>query len=97
MVRCQAGDTVSEDINCDSSYMLEIMPKVGKAICDAHFWVQEDKPIYLVLDSAGGHGTKEAIAQYKAMMKNDYNIILVNQIPQSPETNVLDLSIWISL
>ena len=51
----------------------------------------------LVLDIAGGHGTKEAIVQFKAIMKNDYNIIPVHQIPQSPETNVLDLGIWMSL
>ena len=31
------------------------------------------------------------------MMKNDYHIILVHQIPQSPGTNVLDLGIWMSL
>ena len=96
-VRHQAGDKVSEYINYDSSYMLEIMPKVGKAIRDAHFWVEAYKPIYLVLDSAGGYGTKEVIAQYKAMMKNDYNIIPVHQILQSPETNLLNLGIWMSL
>ena len=75
--------------------MLKIMPKVGKAIRDAHFWVQADEPIYLVLDSAGGHGTKEEIVQYKETMKNDYNIILVHQIPQWPKTNVLDPFGWV--
>ena len=73
--------------------MLKIMPKVRKAIRDAHFWVQEDKPIFLVLNSTGGHGTKEVIAQYKAMMKNYYNIIPIHKIPQWPEKNVLDLVI----
>ena len=64
----QAGDTVTEDINCDSPYILKNMPKVGKAIRDAYFWVPEDKHIYLVLDSAGGDNANAVIAQYNAMM-----------------------------
>ena len=96
-IRLQEGDKTTQDINCDSNYMLEIMPKVGQAIRDAFFWVAEDHYVYLVLDSAGGHGTKEAIAKYKQQMYDDYKIILVHQIPQSPETNVLDLGIWMSL
>ena len=28
----QIGDEVIKDVNCDSEYMLKIMPKVGKAI-----------------------------------------------------------------
>ena len=50
-----------------------------------------------MLDSAGGHGTNEGIAKYKADLEKDYKIILVHQIPQSPDTNALDLGIWMSL
>ena len=96
-VRFKAGDEVVEDVTCDSDYMLRIMPKVGKAIREAYFWVGKDDKIYLVLDSAGGHGTNEAIAKYKADLERDYKIILVHQIPQSPDTNALDLGIWMSL
>ena len=50
-----------------------------------------------MLDSAGGHGTNEAITKYKADLERDFKIILVHQIPQSPDTNALDLGIWMSL
>ena len=91
------GDVTTEDINCGSDYMLAVMPKVDKAIREAFFWVPLDDYVYLVLDSAGGHGTKEAIAKYKADLFLEYKIILVHQVPQSPDTNVLDLGIWMSL
>ena len=96
-IRYQVGDEVMADVTCDSDYMLRIMPKVEKAVRDAHFWVDKNDPIYLVLDSAGGHGTGEAIAKYKADLESDFNIIVVHQIPQSPDTNALDLGIWMSL
>jgi hypothetical protein len=96
-VRYEKGDSVVEDISCNSDYMIEIMPKVGEAIRRSHHWVPRDQWIYLVLDSAGGHGTNEAIAQYKAALERDWKIKLVHQIPQSPDTNVLDLGIWMSL
>ncbi len=107
-IRHQKGDTFMEDISCDSTFMLQIMPKVGKEIRKAFHWVsigtrrddgewEGGHPIYLVLDSAGGHGTIAAVQSYKQMMKNQYNIILVHQITNSPETNVLDLGIWMSL
>ena len=96
-IRLQKGDQTTQDISCDSNYMLDIMPKVGKAIREAFFWVPSDHYVYLILDSAGGHGTKDAIAQYKQVMAEEYKIILVHQIPQSPDTNVLDLGIWMSL
>ena len=54
-VRFEAGDEVMEDVTCDSDYMLRIMPKVGKAVREAYFWVGQNDPIYLVLDT-GGHG-----------------------------------------
>ena len=53
--------------------------------------------LYLVVDGAGGHGTDTAIESYKKMLMDEFNIKLVFQIPQSPETNVLDLGIWMSL
>ena len=64
-LRYMEGGTVVEDNRFDSNYMLNIMPKVGGNIWDAYFGVQENEPIYLVLDIAGSHGTKEDIYQYK--------------------------------
>ena len=40
---------------------------------------------------------KEQCAEYTATLKDEYNIQIVHQIPQSPDTNVLDLGIWMSL
>ena len=92
-----AGDTLIEDITCNSNFMLETMPALGEAIRDKMHWVSKDIPIYLVMDNAGGHGTVEAIKQYVSILKNKYNIIVKHQIPHSPETNLLDLGTWMSL
>ena len=54
-------------------------------------------PIYLIMDNAGGYGTKECIESYVKLLKDKYNIIIKHQIPRSPETNVLDLGIWNSI
>ena len=48
------------------------------------------------MDGADGHGTNESVTEYTAAMKH-MNIILVRQVPNSPDTNVLDLGIWMSL
>ena len=28
------------------------------------------------------------------MMQDDYNVVLIHQVPNSPETNLLDLGVW---
>ena len=53
--------------------------------------------IYLVMDNAGGHGTKDAVDQYTKELLDKHNIEIIQQVPRSPETNVLDLGIWMSL
>ena len=45
----------------------------------------------------GGHGSNPVIAAYRKMLKDKFNIELVCQPPNSPESNVLDLGIWRSL
>jgi len=49
------------------------------------------------MDNAGGHGTDKVKKQYVQLLKDKYNIIVVWQCPNSPETNLLDLGIWMSL
>ena len=49
------------------------------------------------MDNAGGHGTDEAVDQYTKQLLDDHKIKIVQQVPRSPETNVLDLGIWMSL
>ena len=96
-VRHQIGDTVETDVNCDSQYMLAAMDRVGAAIRAAYHWIPLTTECYLVMDNAGGHGTSEAIEEYVAKLKNDWNVKTIFQIPRSPYTNVLDLGVWCSL
>lgn len=39
-------------------------------------------------------GTKSGIEQYTKHLSDNYNIELRHQIPNSPETNMLDLGVW---
>ena len=49
------------------------------------------------MDGAGGHGTNEAIEQYKTNLLTTFNITLVFQIPRTPYSNALDLGVWCCL
>ena len=60
-------------------------------------WTPKETPIYLVMDNAGGHGTKDAIQEYADELKEEHNIVILWQILCLPETNLLDLGIWVSL
>jgi hypothetical protein len=95
--RLEAGTIVREDINCDSDYMLDVMPRIGAAIRQKLHWIPENEIIYLVMDNAGGHGTVEAIEQYTRILLEDYNIEIIHQPARSPETNPLDLGVWRSI
>ncbi len=63
-LRIPAGTMITEDINCDSDYMLQVMPLISAAIRQQMLFVPQDETIYLVVDNAGGHGTEEAIGEY---------------------------------
>ena len=78
--------------------MLENVHSIGKAIRKAYHWTnKKEVPIYLILDNAGGHGTIETKKQYEDTLKKDYNVILDWQVPNSPETNLLDLGAWMAI
>jgi hypothetical protein len=77
--------------------MLQIIPTLGQEIRAAYHWVPRERPIYFQLDNAGGHGTLAAIADYRATLLQDYNIVLLFQPARSPETNALDLGFWMAL
>ena len=96
-VRYKEGDTVTRDVNCNSKWMLDTMDEVGEAIRKAYSWVPAADKIYLVMDNAGGHGTKTAVGDYTKQLLDKHNIEIIQQVPRSPETNVLDLGIWMSL
>lgn len=96
-VRMNRGDKVEEDCSCNSAYMLAAMQRVGQAVRAKFHWVPDDEIIYLIMDNAGGHGTIEAVEQYTLQLLLEFNIVIIQQIPRSPETNVLDLGIWMAL
>jgi hypothetical protein len=96
-VRYEKGDLIQEDVNCDSKFMLENIRTVGEAIRSAFYWVPKEELCYLFMDNAGGHGTIEAIEEYTKILKEEFNIEIVHQVPRSPETNCLDLGIWCCL
>ena len=96
-MRQKLGDEVEEDASCDSEFMLSAMDRVGVAIREKYHWVLITHKIYLVMDNAGGHGSNDAIAQYKKMLEDDHNIEIIFQTPRSPYTNVLDLGVWMAL
>ena len=78
MVKNRAGDVREVDVSCDSEFMKKVMPKVGKAICDSYHWVSLAIPIFLYLDNAGGHGTKEVVEAYVKALADDWNAICVH-------------------
>ena len=91
------GDEYEQDCSCDSQFMLGIMEEIGDAIRNYYWFLPYFISVYLVIDNAGGHGTNEAKKEYEKMLRDKYNIILLFQVPNSPETNLLDLGVWRSV
>jgi len=57
-LRLLARTLITEDINCNSNYMLQVIP------CQQMSFILQDESIYLVMDHVGGHGKEEAIGEY---------------------------------
>ena len=96
-VRYKVDDIIERDTTCDSKYMLEAMRRVAVNMRSKLFWVKMSTPLYLVMDNAGGHGTDQCVSNYTTILKQEYNIEIIQQIPRSPYTNVLDLGVWAGL
>ena len=96
-VRVEAGSYYEKDINCDSTFMLGAIREVGQAIRDKMHYIPNWEPIYLFMDNAGGHGTDKVKEEYINILKVDFNVIVAWQVPQSPETNMLDLGAWMTI
>ena len=96
-VKVPAGDIVDRDCTVDSEFMLETMPEVGRALRRKFSWLPFNTCIYLVMDNAGGHESYDAKAHYTEAFKKDHNVKIIWQVPRSPETNLLDLGIWMSI
>ena len=91
------GSLVEREVTCNSEFMLRNLPDIGYEIRQKMPWIPEDEIIYLVMDNAGGHGTAEAIDQYTTELLEDYHIEIIHQAARSPETNALDLGVWMSV
>ena len=87
-------DEVEEDCSCDSTFMLMTIDEGGRAIHSYLFWVPATTVIYLIIDNAGGHGMNEAIEEYRELLFRMYKVLLLHQVPNSPDTNLLDLGVW---
>ena len=77
--------------------MLSHIFEIGKAIRKSFHWVEKKVPIYLIIANAGGHGTNDAKERYVKILKDYYNIVIKWQVPNSPELNILDLGVWMSV
>ena len=99
MVRYNKGDEREEDCSCDSEFMRSTMDEVGAAIRGRYEanGVRAEEVIYLVMDNAGGHGTDDCWDEYIACLRDKYNIEIIRQQPRTPESNMLDLGVWMHM
>ena len=91
------GTTMIRDTTCDSEYMLKHIRGIGKSIREKFDWVEMTTPIFLIMDNAGGHGTTDKKDEYELILLEEFNIIVDWQVPNSPETNMLDLGAWMAI
>jgi hypothetical protein len=91
------GTLVEREVNCNSQFMLQILPEITQEIRQSYHWMPPDERIYLVMDNAGEHSTREAREQYMRQLLEDFNIEIIQQSARSPEVNALDLGIWMSV
>ena len=82
------------DVTCNSEFMLQSVREIGRSIRAKYSTVLQSKPIYLVLDNAGGHGTRDCKKKFMRVLRRKYNVLCIWQVPCSPDTNMLDLGAW---
>ena len=96
-VQIPCKELVDRDVSCDSVFMMDNMHLIGKSIRDAYSFLDSKTPVYLFMDNAGGHGKTVVKAAYMKILKDSYNVHIEWQVPHSPETNMLDLGVWMAL
>ena len=93
----KAGSSYHADTTCDSTFMLNHVDAIGRAIRHAYRDVASwNIPIYLVMDNAGRHRTVEAKETFFERLEMVYNIQVNWQVLNSPDTNLLDLGVWMT-
>ena len=50
-----------------------------------------------MMDNCGGHGTILAIEIHTKILLDEFNIEIIHQVLNSPETNLLHLGVWATL
>ena len=93
-VNVSKGQIVERDVTCNSAFMMEHIQEIGKSIHNNYSFFDKKTPNYLFMDNAGGHGKTEVKQNYKNILKQEYNILIEWQVPNSPETNMLDFGVW---
>jgi hypothetical protein len=92
---CVPRNTEAEkDTTCNSKFMLESVNETGNSIRKSMHWIPKEETNFLFMDNAGGHGTDETKEEYVKILKMKYNILVEWQVPNSPETILLDLGFW---
>ena len=92
-----AGTEIEVDTTCDSTYMESITDEIGENIRRCFHWLPISTPITLFMDNAGGHGTDVVKKAYTQRLLEKFNVIIEWQVPNSPETNLLDLGTWCTI
>jgi hypothetical protein len=83
----EPGTIVEEEVNCNSAFMLRILPIIASEIHNQLHWIPHKEQIYLIMDNVGGHRTQQAMDQYTWQLQCKYNITC------APEVNALDLGV----
>ena len=96
-VNPKEGSIMEKDLTCDSNFMMKHMHEIGKSIRETYSFLPHKQEIYLFMDNASGHGKTEVKKEYERILKEDYNILIKWQVPNSPETNMLDLGVWVAI
>ena len=92
-----AGMTLERDTTCDSKFMMTHIRLIGESIRKKYYWVEDLVPIFLIMDNAGGHGTTDTKEEYERILLDEFNVRIIWQVANSPETNMLDLGAWMSV
>ena len=93
-----AGEEVLRTVAANKESMRQLTILVGNKI--HKLWPTEDigKTIHIQMDNASPHVTEDDPEWIEAKQRwPQFNIVLVRQPPQSPDTNVLDLGLWNSV
>ena len=79
--------------------MLGMMDELGNSTQSTYrsIGLVDKENIYLVIDSMIGNGENEAVLEYSKYLVEKYNILVCHQVPRSPETNMIDLGVWMTV